>query len=283
MRTVEIGGLCLTRIMLLLLVTAFSSQAIGDERRFVFGVVPQQSAITLSRNWAGLLRRVSSESSVQLRFATAPTIPEFEKRLALGKYDFAYMNPYHYVRFSREAGYDAIARRAAPPIQGIIVVRRGSALTALADLAGTTLALPAPGAFAASMLPRAHLAQLHQSFDAKFLGSHDSVYRAVSMGLYPAGGGVHRTLLSAPEEVRSTLRVLWTTNKYTPHAFAIHPRVARKVRDNVTSSLLSLADTQEGRAALGQLKISHIVRATDPDWDDVRALSVELLDALSRE
>ncbi len=74
------------------------------------GVVPQQAASDLAQGWIPLLREVSAVSGCEFRFATAPTITEFEKRLARGEYAIAYMNPYHYVVFHQAAGYLAFAR-----------------------------------------------------------------------------------------------------------------------------------------------------------------------------
>ena len=63
-------------------------------------------------------------------------------------------------------------------------------------------------------------------FEPSYVSSHDSVYLAVYRGLYLAGGGVMRTFLNAPPEVRDQLRILWTTEGYTPHAVAALPSVA---------------------------------------------------------
>ena len=64
-------------------------------RVYSFAVVPQQEAGTLARLWSPILQDISQRTAIQLRFSTAPGIPEFERRLAAGVYDFAYMNSYH--------------------------------------------------------------------------------------------------------------------------------------------------------------------------------------------
>ena len=83
----------------------------SDTNNFSFGVVPQQSAERLAIAWGPLLAYINQKTQINLQFKTAKNIPTFEKRLKEGKYDFSYMNPYHFVVFNSNPGYQAIATR----------------------------------------------------------------------------------------------------------------------------------------------------------------------------
>jgi len=253
------------------------STAATSADTLTFGIVPQQSASTLARLWGPILKRISSDTGIELQFATATDIPTFEKRLAEGGYDIAYMNPYHYTVFHDQSGYEALARARDKAIKGILVVRKDSPIQNLSQLDQATIAFPAPAAFAASILPRAHLSNLGLSYTPEYVASHDSVYRAVAKGLFPAGGGVIRTFKSVDPEVREQLRVLWTTAGYTPHAIATHPRVSPQTRDKVLQALLELEQDATGLQLLKGLNIRGFMPARDADWDDVRSLDIELL------
>lgn len=245
-----------------------------------FGVVPQQAPSKLARLWTPILAEVSKRTGKRLVFRTAPSIPEFERRLARGEYDLAYMNPYHFTVFNRAPAYVALARQKGKRIRGIIVVRRDSPIRGLEDLRDATLAFPAPAAFAASVLPRAQLRESGIDITARYVSSHDSVYRGVAKGLMPAGGGIERTFNNVSEDVRKQLRVLWRTRDYTPHAIAAHPRLSMDSRKAITDALTSLGNDPEGQALLSTIGFSGIEPARDEDWDDVRALGIELLDRL---
>ena len=242
--------------------------------RLTMGIVPQQSASKLAAHWGPLLKLVGERAGVQLVFKTATDIPTFEERCRQGDYDLAYMNPYHYTVF-HEHGYDALAKRAGSKIKGIVVKRRGASIEDLEDLAEAQVVFPAPRAFAATLLTTAGLRAADVAFTPKFVGSHDSVYRAVALGKYPAGGGIRRTFKALAPDVRDKLEILWETPGYTPHAFAAHDRVPEELRAEVVDALLSLATDDEGRALLEPLKINAIEAATDGDWDDVRGLSIQ--------
>ncbi|HKJ71903.1 MAG TPA: phosphate/phosphite/phosphonate ABC transporter substrate-binding protein [Gammaproteobacteria bacterium] len=263
--------------LLLGLLLTLAPASASTAEALTFGVVPQQAASKLARLWGPFLREVGQRSGVRLEFRTAPDIPTFEKRLASGRYDLAYMNPYHYTVFHRDPGYVAFAKERGKRIHGILVVRKDSPLQDPAGLRGQTLAFPAPAAFAASVLTRAHLRRAGIPFQARYVSSHDSVYRAVAKGLFPAGGGVVRTFNNVAPAIRDQLRILWRTEGFTPHAFAAHPRLAPEVRRRVQQALVDMGDASKGRRLLGELGFNRLEPATDTDWDDVRGLGIDLL------
>lgn len=265
------------KITNLLLASLLFCSPMAMAKEYTFGIVPQQSAKKLARLWGPILSNISESSGIKLKFATAKNIPTFEKRLANGDYDIAYMNPYHFTVFNQQPGYVAIAKQENKSIQGIMVVRKDSELADLEGLANETLAFPSPAAFAASLLPQAKLNNSAIPYQPKYVSSHDSVYLAVSRGLMPAGGGVMRTFNNTDPKVREQLKVFWKTEKYTPHAFAVHPRVSDDDRLGLQQALIQLNKSEEGAKHLSNIKFKGIEPATDSDWDDVRALDIKVL------
>ncbi|WP_028863928.1 phosphate/phosphite/phosphonate ABC transporter substrate-binding protein [Psychromonas aquimarina] len=257
----------------LLLYSAF----ISAQESLTFGIVPQQSASKLAQLWNPIFEEISRKSGIKIDFATAPDIPTFEKRLAAGEYDIAYMNPYHYVVFNKSVGYQALAKARDKSIKGIIVVAKNSEIKTLNDLENSTLAFPAPAAFAASILTQSDLASDQVTFTAKYVSSHDSVYRTVAKGIYPAGGGVVRTFKNVAPEIREQLRILWTTKGYTPHAIAVHPRVKAENSQKIQQVLTTMEEHATGRKLLNNIKIKGFESAEDSDWNDIRALKLTLL------
>lgn len=245
-----------------------------------FGVVPQQSAGKLARLWTPVFENLSAATGYRIEFRTAPDIPEFERRLARGEYDLAYMNPYHYTTFHKQPGYEAFAKAKDKKLKGIVVVREDSTYKEMDQLAGQTLAFPSPAAFAASIVTRSYLQNQSIPILAEYVSSHDSVYLGVAKGLYPAGGGVMRTFNNVEEDIRDQLRILWVSPGYTPHAFAAHPRLDKTVVDTIRDAMLRLDETSGGRALLGNLKLKGIISAEDEEWGDIRALNLQMLDDL---
>ena len=234
------------------------------------GIVPQQSASRLAQIWVPVLNYLSEATDTRIRFATAKDIPTFEACLARGAYDLAYMNPYHYTTFHEISGYQAFARQAEKRLRGLIVVRAESGYGQLEELDDQSIAFPSPAAFGASVIPRAEMKAREMSIRPAYVKSHDSVYRAVIAGLFPAGGGVLRTFNNVPEAERSKLRILYRTDAYTPHAFAAHPKVDQGLVDRLAKTMEAMS--VERPALLKALGMSGFQSAADADWDDVRSL-----------
>ena len=242
------------------------------QKSLVFGIVPQQSATRLAQVWLPFLDHLTKHADVKIRFATAKDIPTFEACLAKGAYDLAYMNPYHFTMFNELVGYQAFARQVNKKLRGLVVVRRDSKYETLEDLEGATIAFPSPAAFGASVIPRAEMKRRDMVVTPTYVKSHDSVYRSVVAGLFPAGGGVLRTFGNVPAGLSEQLRILYRTNKYTPHAFAAHPRVSQTLVDRVAETMLGL--NIESSPLLKPLGMKGFEAAGNEDWNDVRDLKL---------
>lgn len=266
-------------ILMLLVLTGLPGPVSAAAPVLVFGVVPQQSASELARAWAPIFDYLGARTGFEVRFATARDIPTFERRLAAGEYDLAYMNPYHYTVFHRQPGYRPLVREKDRQLKGIIVVRKDSPIRDIAQLKGETVAFPGPAAFAATLLPLAQLDRLGIPVTAKYVSSHDSVYLAVARGLYVAGGGIPRTLDNMDAETRERLRVLWSTPGYTPHVIAAHPRVPDRAVEDIRAALSRMADDPEGAALLKSVGFNPLAVAQDADYDDIRRLGFRFLEA----
>ncbi len=255
---------------------AFGAPAMASDanhgQSLTFGIVPQQSATRLAQVWLPLLDHLAKATDVKIRFATAKDIPTFEACLANGAYDVAYMNPYHFTMFNQLVGYRAFARQANKKLRGLVVVRKDSKYETLEDLDGTTVAFPSPAAFGASVIPRAEMKRREMAVEPAYVKSHDSVYRSVVAGLFPAGGGVLRTYGNVPAVLSDQLRVLYKTNSYTPHAFAAHPRVETKMIERLVENMIAM--NAEDTGLLKPLGMKGFEAASNEDWDDVRALEL---------
>jgi len=244
---------------------------------YTFSIVPQQSASKSTLAWKPILEYLSRETGYAFRLKRESDIPTFERSLSNGVPDFSYMNPYHYTVYHEAPGYHAIVKAMNKRIKGVVVVKKYSPVRELKELNGEQIAFPSPAAFAASILTRSHFQDMAIEIDPVYVDTHDKVYQAVKEGRYVAGGGVVRTLKNASPQVRDDLRILWTTKGFTPHAVAYHNRVPQFVADSVRDALIRLTTDPHGPQILENMKIEGFEAADDREWDDVRALNIDLL------
>lgn len=245
--------------------------------KLTIGVVPQQAATELARVWSPLLARLSSKTGYAIEFRTAQDISTFERRVEAGEFDFAYFNPLHYATY-RTNGYQAIARERDTQLVGIVVIPQASQFKSLKDLNGVTMAFPSPTAFAATVLPQLSLKQLRVQVVPKYVSSHESVYRSVARGLYPAGGGIVKTFKQVDPAISDQLRILWKSDSYTPHPIAVHQRVSTEVARRVQDALIALSADTSGTALLKDAGFKGFVVAKDSDYEDIRRLQVSVSD-----
>lgn len=260
----------------------FTSQAFASIHNdsqadaLVFGVSPAKDPEQTMKNWNPVVKYLSRKSGVKVRLSVAASVEDFEKQLGQGAFDFVYMNPYQYTTYHKTQGYVAFAKEKDKKVKGIIVVKKDSPYKSLADLKDQTVVFPQEDVFAANVLPRAKLNQEAIPYKPNYVESPNSVYRAVYKGDIPAGGGVVETYENLNPVVNSELRVLWTTKQYTPDAFAVHPRVSQVQREKVQAAMLNMNQEPRGHMLLNALKLNGIDVARDSEWNDIRALQINL-------
>lgn len=266
----------LVPILALVVLMAASVRAEPGKHRYVVGVAPQYDSRTLFRIWRPVLAALEARTGHALILRGTPTIADFEKEISAGSFDFAFMNPYHMLVAHKRQKYIPLVRDVEGDLHGILVAPRDGPISDPWQLAGKTVAFPAPNAFGASLLMRAELAEdFGLSVVPKFVKTHSSVYLNVLLGEADAGGGVERTLAQQPAKVREALKVIHTTRTFPPHPFAAHPRVPAAVRERVRNAFLDLGGSEEGRRRLVNISIHKIGAASLDDYMFLEALGCE--------
>lgn len=239
----------------------------------VFGVVPQQPAEKLAQVWNPFLKYLGEKTGRSIKFESAPNIDAFNKRTANGDFDLVYMNPLYYTVVHQSVGYQVFAKEKDILLKGILVVRKNSPYQKLADLAGITIAFPDAKAFAATLLPLHEFKTQGINITPIYIGSHEGVYNNVARGLHVAGGGVAKTLAQTDSIVRDELRVLWSSDSYTSHPFAHHPRVDPAVIEQMAKIMFNLDQDEHGKRLLKELRFRGFIAAQDQDYEKLNLLS----------
>ncbi len=261
------------KVYILLTLTLLSIQTLHAD--IIMGVVPQQSPLKLQKVWQPIASYLSNKTGEKVIFKTEKSISKFEKVLYSGGYDFAYMNPYHYVVANQKQGYLATVR-ATNDIKGILVVKKGSDISRLNDDEARYL-FPSPNAFAATLLTKY---ELIRDFNvdprvldkARYVNSHDSVYKAVSRGVGDVGGGIERTFKNLNDpQTKDTLRIVHTTKAYPSHPFALHPSLDKRVSKKIVEALLTMPEPLQH-----SLSIKGLKKVDNDEYISVKNLALKL-------
>ena len=258
----------------LLAVVSVSQTATAET--FNVGIVPQFEPIKLAEIWSPILRELEVTTGHTFNMVGSPRISEFEDAFIDGEFDFAYMNPYHFLVAREAQGYEALVRDGARELFGVLVVAKDSDIQTVADLEGKTIAFPSPNALGAALLMRADLDRIHGlSYNAEYVSTHSSAYLNVALGQMDAGGGVMATLNRTEPAVRDRLRIIYETTRVPPHPFVAHKRVDPKVADAVQKAFLKLAETPEGNELLARIPMRQAIAATSEEYIDLNDLNLK--------
>ncbi len=247
-----------------------------EQRTYTVGVVPQFDSTQISKIWTPILKELGRRAGCRFQLQGSPTIPDFEKEFIAGKFDFAYMNPYHVLIAHDREGYIPLIRDLDTLLYGIVVVRKDSAVKSMADLEGEVVVFPAPNALGASLMTRAAFNDVfHIQITPKYVQTHTSVYLNVVLDEAMAGGGVQKTLEKQPLEIRNKLRVIYKTATVAPHPFVSHPRVPDETRKKVLISFLALGKSDEGKELLKKAPINKVGSAFIEDYEPLKLMKLD--------
>ena len=228
----------------------FTTLVDADQHKKVYtvGIVPQFEVRKLHAIWRPILDLVENKTGYKFKSRGSASIPEFEKEFIAGKFDFAYMNPYHLILANKFAGYIPLVRDHGRKLYGVLVVHKDSDITDPAQLNGAKVAFPSPNALGASLQIRKDLQDdFDINFQPQYVKTHDSVYLNVLLGEVSAGGGVQKTLNRQKPQYKEMLRVIHTTQKVEPHPLAVLPETPEEVRTRVQDALLEIGQSVEGK------------------------------------
>ena len=258
------------------LVLSLACTASNAEKTLTFGVVPQFDARRIQGIWQPILDELEKRSGHEIKLVGSPNIPEFEKQLLAGDFDFAYMNPYHLLKAHEARGYTPLVRDVGRTLHGIVVVRKDSTIEQVEQLDGRSVAFPAPNALGASLIPRTEFKEIYKiDIEPAYVRSHSSVYLNVVTGQTSAGGGVQKTLQKQPENIREMLKVIYRTPEVAPHPVAVHPRVPDSIREQIARAFLQLGETAQGREILTGIPMKRIGDASLADYEPLRQMGLD--------
>jgi phosphonate transport system substrate-binding protein len=252
------------------------SSAAFAETTYRFGVVPQFEPRKLAAIWIPILAELEKRTGFRLTMVGAARIPEFESEFENGRYDFAYMNPYHSVVAMRKQGYEPLVRDEGTQLSGILVVAKDGPVKQMSDLAGKTVAFPAPNALGASLLMRADLDRIHKlKISPLWSQTHTSAYLNAALGKADAAGGVMATFEQQPPAVRDKLKILYETRTMASHPVMAHPRVPASDREKLRQAFLDIGMTPEGQALLAKIPFKRVGIAKPEDYRELAKWGLE--------
>jgi len=228
--------------------------------------------------WTAVIEYLEKQTNLPIKFEPPSSQLDFELKLSRGYYDLAYVTPIQFNAFRDFPGYQAQIKRKAQPLRGIIFVKKSSNITTFSQLRESTIAFPGALNFAASVIPRESLSRLKFNITPKFLEDSDQVYAGVASKKYIAGAGTEESLKAQEPEIRDTLKIIWNSPGFSPHALIAHPRVPFYPLIKLKKAMVGMIKDPNGKELLKHIFVNNGFEvAKGSDWDEIKNINLDTL------
>jgi phosphonate transport system substrate-binding protein len=195
-------------------------------------------------------------------------------------------NPWQSLQAMR-VGYSVMAMAGdAADFKGLFIVRRDSALRSPSDLKGKAVAYPAPTALAACLMPQwylhSHGVDVRREIDNRYVGSQESAILNALSGAVAAGATwppPWRAFQKDHPQEAAQLKVLWETPPLLNNSVMARDDLPAALRERVRTLLVTLQDSESGRAILAGMETGQFLPADDASYAPVR----DFVDRFERE
>jgi phosphate/phosphite/phosphonate ABC transporter binding protein len=268
-------------ILALLVAGLATRPAAGREVKF--GFTPFLSEADMRVEFEPLMTYLSDSVGQKVVLYIAKDYGDLRTQMEAGAVDIGSFSPFAYVDAVRGGKIRIIAQSiidGSGAYRGIIVVRKGSGLKALADLKGKRFAFVDPKSASGYVYPRAMLIEkgmIPESYfkETIFTGGHDKVIAAVLDGRADAGAIYEGALGVAKAEGVPTenLATLAGTDPIPHDAITVRIGLDGGLAKKIQAALVDLDKNEAGRRVIANSKpkkLTGYVIAEDSLFDVVR-------------
>ena len=241
-----------------------------------FGILPFISAEQLVDRFSPLAQYLSKQLNISIRIETAPDFVEFARRTHEDqRYDILYTAPHFYPQANSKAGYQLIASVDSPGMWAVIVAPEKSNIRTVEDLKGKRLATVHPMGLS-SLLVRKYLTahNIDPDKDITMIATptHDASLLSSYHDITDASALMQPPYAAASQQVRNSMRIIANTES-TPHIpISVSPRISKNCAAQISSLLLNMGNTIEGRKVLKHTRFSGFKQAKKDEYEKIRDL-----------
>lgn len=236
--------------------------------RLIFGILPYISAEHLVYRFSPLANYLSEKLQVPVRIETAPHFIEFARRTHEDQhYDILFTAPHLYTQASRKAGFRLIASIDSPDMWAVIAVPKQSTIQTIEDLKRKQLATVHPLGLSTLLVRKRLLdAGIDPDVDLNLVitPSHDASLLSAYHGVTDAAALMLPTFEASSKRVKESMRIIARTENSPLIPISVGPRISDSCASEITSVLLNIDTTPEGRTVLEHNKFTGF-RKTSPD------------------
>ncbi len=208
--------------------------------------------------------------------------------------DVAAINTFGYVLANKKYGVEArltVLRHGSDTYQSQFIVKAGSSIKTIEDLANKKIAFVEPASMSGYILPLKTLKDKKiEPKETVFAGKHDNVVSMVYNGQVEAGAtfysppskddkGVEkmedarRLVLTQYPDVEKKVTILSLSDSIKNDPIIFRKEIAEEMKSKIIDAMISFVATPDGKEAFKAIYgVTEIKKATDADYDGIRAM-----------
>lgn len=255
-----------------------SAEPKPKEPPFILAVHPYLPAFEIKRRYQPLAEYLSAKLQHPVVVKVSSDYDEHIRGVGTDLAAFSFIGPAPYVQMVKKYGTKPILARletnGKPALIGNIVVRKGSKIKSLRELKGARFAFVSRESTMGFLIPQQMLLAEKVSLESlagyDFLGSHQNVAMAVTLGDFDAGAVQHDVFLAMQDGLSS----LAESPRISEHLFVASKKLAPAVIKKTRAALLSIKTDKKGMEILHSItaETTNLVPARDADYDSLRAI-----------
>lgn len=260
---------------------AYASDAI------VVGIFPRRPALQTEKMFTPLANYLGQALGTPVRLEVPPDFLAFWKAVSQGRYQLVHYNPYHYVRSHKEYGYRVVAMNeeyGERQIRATLWVRKDSNIHSVADLKHQKIVFGGGRKAMVSYIMATDLLRQAGLQDTDYITQFTINPTHALMAVYYRQGmaaGLNLTAAKQPLLKRKLdfdqMMPLLVSEPVAMHPWAVGAMVSPQLQQRITSALLKLNDTSDGREILRQAELTGLAPASDTDYDPHRRIIERVL------
>lgn len=247
----------------------------AETPELTFGSVAMDIPAEMHRRLKPLTKYLSDALQQPVTLRLSPDMPAAIKEVATANVDLSYLTPVAYIKAKKSGNVQLVAKtitKKQGSFQLMIVVKEGSPIKTVQDLAGKTFAF----GDAAAILQRAIVVgggmPIEKLGEHKFIGHYENIARGVLNGDFDAGVVKDTTAIKFKAD---GLRVIYSSPPLPPYNIVASSKMDPKLVAQVRDAFLKLdVNNPEQKAVIQALDPSYdgFAETTDKEYDVVRDL-----------
>jgi len=261
----------------------------GQTDEILLGIEPEHNIFDQVERYRHLAAYLSDQLGIKVNLTIMSRYGEVIKRFKAKRLDGAFLTSYTATMGIKELNLEPVANpvnlRGESTSQGYLFVRKDSGINNVHDMQGKRIVFVDPATMEGYLFPLAYLHQhgvtdINTFFRERFYfsGSHASAVFAVLDGRADIGAAkntVLQRLVRNDPFITQELFIIAQSQKVPEVTLCIRSELDQELRNRLSSVLLQMERTTEGRQVLRQFEALRFIKAERADFDIVDKLAQE--------